>query len=80
VQHVKCDVVIRFDEATGNMVVQAVASSRLDEFFRQPHAVWARQVTDLRLLGHERAESLVGRKVLRELDRYSLAGLEVIRK
>lgn len=75
VQSEKCDVVIRFDEANDRLVLLSVPSSRLDEFFQQPHAAWLGGLGRLRALGHEGAESLVGLRALRELDRHSSSGL-----
>jgi len=77
VQPGKCDVVVRFDEASGKIVLLAVPSTQLEPLLHQPHAAWVGEVEKLRVLGHEKAEGLVGLRVLRELDRQSSSGLHL---
>lgn len=74
-QAVKCDVILRFDEANGRIAVYAMPSTQLEPLLQHPYRGWSGSVEQLRSLGFDAAEGLVGRHALRELDRHSQSRL-----
>jgi hypothetical protein len=64
---IKCDLVVRYDEGRGSIVMQAVPSTTNDKYFQQPHAVFAQKASDLLALAPSEAEQRMGRIIFSNL-------------